>query len=299
MRRLAVVALLVAGTANAEPQPPPRLAVWNALSGRVNPLGLEDWLLIGLRQPLYRSDRSLLRDNFIWWGAQLKASPSAVKVGPHVEWKPLSILHVRFGAELQRWFGVFTTFQSFGSPLDDWSDSTLYKLANAHQNYSTTMVHLQLTPTLQMAWRWLVVRDTFSLDYWNGWLRRGDRVFYEGTADAVLAPNAFVLQNDADLLWRSLAWHLYAGLRYTVVQPYYPASAYRPGEPLVNPNGQQRLSALVLWSFYHRPNGRLHDISAVGMLGWYLAHRFRTGQDVSWGTPTGLLALVIETDLAP
>lgn len=298
MRSAVVVTLLVAGVVRAQPAPP-RLNVWNALSGRVNPLGLEDWLLVGLQQPLYANERPLLRDNFVWWGLQLKSSPSAVKIGPHVEVKPLSILHVRFAAELQRWFGVFNTFQSFGSPLDDWSDSTLYKLSGQHQNYATTMVHLQLTPTLQVAWRWLVVRDTLSIEYFTGQLRAGDRVFYESTLDTLLAPNTVVLANDADLLWRSTKWRIYAGLRYTLVQPYYPASAYRPGEPLVNPNGQQRLSALVLWNFYHRPHGRLHDISGVAMLGWYLAHRFRTGQDVSWATPTGVLALVIETDEAP
>jgi hypothetical protein len=298
MRAALLVALLCGGAAAHAEAPSPSLNVWNAMTGRVNPLGLEDWLLVGLKQPLYAARRAATRDNWIWFGAQLKTSPSALKVGPHLELKPLSILQLRFTAELARWFGVFTTFQSFGSPLDDWSDSALYKLERESQTYSTTTVHFSFTPTLQVAWRSIVVRDTVSIDYWAARLRSGDRVFYEGTADTVLANNSFVVTNDADVLWRSTRLRLYAGLRYTLVQPFYPASAYRSGEPLINPNGQQRLVALGLWTFYHRPNARVHEISVVAMLGWYLAHRFRTGADVAWGTPFGLLSLLIETDHA-
>src|SRR3954464_13157195 len=57
------------------PIPSLRLTMTNLLVGRVNPLGLEDQLRIGLQQKLYDSASPALRDNFIFFGAVPKLNP--------------------------------------------------------------------------------------------------------------------------------------------------------------------------------------------------------------------------------
>jgi hypothetical protein len=295
VKKLAIALLLLSSVARAE-QPPLRLDVFNALYGRVNPLGLEDWLIVGLMQRLYPARHIALEDNWIYYGAVLRFSPSTFRVGPKVEIQPLSIFRVGFTAELIQWYGVFTTFQSFASPLDNWSDTTLYHLADAGLNYATTGMHLAIQPTLQFAYGPIVFRDALSVDWFDARLRAGDTVFYEGTADTLVAPNGWTLQNDVYLMWRWPRLRLYAGALYTYVTPFYPASAYRPAEPHDNPNRQQRLHALGAWNFLHRPTARVKEMSLIGIVGWYIDHRYRTGADVNAGVPYILGSFAIETD---
>jgi hypothetical protein len=292
MKRVLCALVLLTGLAHAEP--PTKLMVFNSVYGRINPLGIEDWLMVGLQRPLYEARNPAVRDNWIYYGVLMKTSPSSLKIGPHLEMQPLSILQLRLTTELTRFFGVFTTFQSFDSPLADYSDSALYKLADT--KYPTTALHIGFSPTLQVAIGPIVIRDTPSFDYWNAQLRPGDTVFYDTNSDTLMAPNTIVISNDADVLWRIPKYRLFVGIRHTLVQPFYPLSAYQPGEKPDNPNGHNRLTAVGVWTFYYRPNGKVRSLTAALIFGWYLQHRWRTGADVNPGVPYGLLGFVIETD---
>lgn len=292
MRALAALSMLFVAVAASADEPPTAI-VAESLFGRVNPLGLEDALYAGVQQRLYRAGHAALRDNFISSVAVIRASPSAVKVGPLVELQPLSLLHIRFAAEMTRWFGVFTSFQSFGSALDDDSDSTLYKLADQHRNYAATTIHVGIAPRLQLQLGPIVLRDELSVDWYTATLRPGDRVFYETTADALVEPGGLTLTNIADLLWSWSRRRVYLGLEYVLIHPFYSDGAYRAGEPHLNLNSSQRLLALAAWSFYHRGAGALRQITAVAQIGWYLQHRWRTGQDVAAGIPFLLGGLVL------
>src|SRR5437870_5352830 len=117
--------LLVAATAVAEPEPPDfRIAITNLLVGRYNPLGLEDQLRIGPQKRLYKSDKLALRDNFIFFGLATKVNPAFIKIGPELSIQPLSVLNIKFQAEMIGWFSTFHYLQSFSSPHADYSDST-------------------------------------------------------------------------------------------------------------------------------------------------------------------------------
>lgn len=255
-----------------------------------------DALYAGLQQRLYGAGHLALRDNFISALAVVRASPSAIKVGPWVELQPLSLLHIRFGAEMARWFGVFTSFQSFGSALDDDSDTTLYKLADEHQNYAATTVHVALAPRLQLQVGPIVVRDEVSLDWYMATLRAGDRVFYESTADALVEPGGVTLTNVADVVWSVSRYRLYVGLQYVLIHPFYSDGAYRAGEPHVNPNSSQRLVGAAAWTFFRRSAGALRQVTAVAQLGWYLQHRWRTGRDSSAALPYLLGGLAVSME---
>ena len=86
---------------------------------------------------LYRNPKAALRDNFVFFGFTPYLNPAFVKVGPSLEIQPLSVFNLRIGVELMQWFGTFKFLQSFGSPRDDFSDSTINKRGDAGGNYVT------------------------------------------------------------------------------------------------------------------------------------------------------------------
>src|SRR4051794_29521634 len=162
MKRALLVLLCSWSTANAavkaisppaqkeEPIPALRLTMTNLLVGRVNPLGLEDQLRIGLQQKLYDHDAAALRDNFIFFGAVPKLNPAFVKFGPAIEIQPASVFNLKFGIELFHWFGSFSYMQSFFSPTANWSDSVIERGKDAGRNYVTTGIHAIIEPTIRL-----------------------------------------------------------------------------------------------------------------------------------------------------
>src|SRR5262249_35494852 len=123
-----------------------RISIINLLVGRVNPLGLEDQLRIGPQKGLYRNEKLALRDNFIFFGLTPKVHPALIKVGPSPEIQPLSVLNLKFTAEFITWFGSFNYMQSFGSPLEEYSDSIISARGGLGQQYRTSGGHFTIEP---------------------------------------------------------------------------------------------------------------------------------------------------------
>ncbi len=284
--------------------PPPeipsfRIAISNLFVGRVNPLGLEDQLRIGLQGVLYRSEKLALRDNFLFFGFTPKVNPAFVKVGPSLEIQPLSVLNLRFGAELISWFGSFGYMQSFQSPFSEYSDTVIDRGKEAGLNYRTSGAHFTFEPLVQMKMGPVAIRNRFSIGYLAMSVRPGDRVFFDPTLDTLVPANGWVISNDLDVLYLS-KFKLIIGARYSVVQPLYAPSDYRPGEDVHdNHNGHQRLGPLIAYTFFDKRYARFSQPTLILIANWYLTHRYRTGADVNQGFPYLVLGFAFTADLIP
>jgi hypothetical protein len=295
MRRALGGLLLVGVCAAAEPEPPDfRIAISSLLAARYNPLGLEEQLRIGPQQRLFRNDKLVMRDNFVFFGLATKLSPSFLKIGPSLDIQPLSILNLRFTAEFMKWFGTFDYLQSFPTPLSDYSDSEISRLKDAA--YTPTGAHFTFEPLLQMKLGPIAFRNRFGVEYWRMSLRTGDTVFYDPTLDTLVPANGVVLSNDMDLVYISKK-RFAVGVRYTVVQPIYSSGDYRPGETQNNDNGHHRLGPLAAYTFADRP--RFYKPSLILIVNWYVHHRWRDGADVNAGIPYLVLAFAFSSELIP
>lgn len=304
---LLAAAVLAAPTVHAQPgpaDPPPRLrvALSNLLAARVNPLGLEDQLRVGVLWRLVPRSSPLLRDNFVYLGLAPRLSPAYLKLGPSVELQPLSILNLRFTAELVQWFGTFDTLQSFPSPLDEFSDTTRRQLDDSGRSYRPSGAHLFFEPMVQLRFGPIAFRNRFSLEWFYLKLRDGDRAFYDISLDAMIQNHGLVIGNEMDLLWlqRFRRWpttQLALGARYSVVHPLYRSDAYRPGETQHNPNSQQRVGPIVAFTFFDRGYTRFNKPTLILIASWYAKHRYRTGADVSAAVPYLVLGFAFTSDL--
>lgn len=308
MKRALVLLLFCWSTANAAvkaisppAQPEPdiphlRLTMTNLLVGRVNPLGLEDQLRIGLQQVLYDKESPALRDNFIFFGAAPKLNPAFLKFGPAIEIQPLSVFNLKLGMELFRWFGSFSYMQSFYSPLANWSDSAIERGKDAGRNYVTTGIHVIIEPTIRLKVGPIAVVNRFSAEYWHMGVHTGDTVFYEPTEDTAVPANGWVLTNDLDVLYLT-KFRFVAGVRYSVVAPQYSAADLKPGDVVdASTNRQQRIGPLFAYTFFRRGYAHFDNPTLVLIVNWYVEHRFRTGADVNQGIPYGVLAFAFTSD---
>lgn len=287
------------------PIPKVRIAISNLLVGRVNPLGLEDQLRVGVLKRLFVDSAMAMRDNYAGVSLAPRLSPAYVKVGPSFELQPLSMLNLRFTAEVMQWFGTFNTLQSFGSPLDDYSDTTMRANNGAGLSYRPHGVHIFLEPTVQLRVGPVAFRNRLSIEWFHMALRPGDRTFYDISLDTMVENGGFVIANDMDLLYlhRFNRWpttQLAVGARYSVVQPLYSKEAYRPGEdPNVNPNGQHRLGPILALTFFDRGYIHFNKPTLLIIVNWYVQHRWRTGADVSAGAPYAVIGFAFTSDFIP
>jgi hypothetical protein len=301
MKRLVlVVSLLVSTVARAEDNehiPDLKVSIVNLLVGRINPLGLEDQLRIGLQKLLYRDSAPLYRDNFVFFGLKPAVNPAYLKFGPSLEIQPLSIFTLRVAGELWQAFGSFGILQSFGSPLDNWSDTALTTGQNAGRSYVTSGAHVIIEPTLRLKLGPIAMQNRFSIEYWAMNVHTGDTVFYDQFLDTLVPARGWVISNDLDLLYLT-KFRLVVGVRYSAVKPLYQSTDYRPGENVdSNPNGQQRLGPLLAYTFFDHGTTSFNKPTLVLILNWYVDHRFRTGADVSAGIPYAVLGFAFVSDL--
>lgn len=266
-------------------QPPKHRVVFNNLLAlRLNPVGLEDQLRAGYQYRL--SDRTdlLFRDTFLFVGLAPRLNPAFVKVGPSIEVQPLSIFNLKVGAEYMGFFSTFGFLQSFGSPIDNYSDRVLKEgqEANPRRNYSASGAHVIIEPLLQLRLGPFALRERFSAEYWYFNLRDGDRVFYEVTLDTALSRSGWVLTNELDLLLLT-RFGLTAGVRYSLVQPLYADRDFRDStedRALAN-NGHHRIGPILAYTFFDRGFTRFNKPTLLLVAGWYVKHRFRTGAEPS------------------
>ncbi|HEX2569773.1 MAG TPA: hypothetical protein VH877_09465 [Polyangia bacterium] len=280
-----------------QPIPLWRVVFNNAFFLRYNPLGLEDQLRAGAERLLYRSDKPIARDNFFFFGLAPRLNPAFVKVGPSIEIQPLSIFNLRVTAEYVNYFSSFGFVQSFTTPNADFSDSTLAARRDRGLNYITYGAHVIIEPLLQFRFGNIVVRNRASFEYWRLNLRANDSVWYEVTLDTLISRSGWVFSNDLDVLYLT-KFGFTAGVRYSVVRPFYQQSDYLAGETLrVSNNEHQRLGPLLAYTFWDRPYTRFNRPTVVLIVNWYAEHRWRTGVDVNPGIPYIVVGFGFQSDV--
>lgn len=191
-RLVVLFALLVSSVSQAQmlaDQGPPqhRIVHRNTFALRYNPLGLLYDGRFMYRLRLYESESKVLRDNFVGIGAGITASPAFIRVGPYVEFNPLTILG--FWAMFQgvQYFGSFDLLQSFPGAQSTFSDTAIRAARGTQQ--PTNGWELTLGATLQFKVAFMLVRSQARLVTANMRLRDGDRVYYDQFYDT-LSPNA-------------------------------------------------------------------------------------------------------------
>lgn len=265
--------------ADGWPIPPDRRVLLNHLVVfRLNPLGLESQTRAGLQLRLYDSESPIARDNFLFFGLTPRINPAYIKFGQSIELQPLSIINLKATAEVLEYFGTFGFFQSFQSPNDNYSDTTLLANREAGTNYSTTGFHFAFEPLLQLKVGKVAVRNKTGLEYWAMSVHRGDPVWYDATLDTLVPANGWVLTNDLDVLYVTGGpWTV--GLRYSLVKPYYKDTDVRAGEALPKSNDHGRVGPLVAYTFYDEGFSTFNRPSVLLIMNWYTHHRWRTGAD--------------------
>ncbi len=306
----------------AEPAPPkpaapskpveprgPRLVLSNLFAFRLNPLGIEDQLRIGLQQRLYPSERAALRDNHVFAGLAPRVNPAFFKFGPSIELQPLSIFNLRLTAEWVGFYGSFGFLQSFRSPREEYSDTVLRAGKDAGKNYASYGAHAMIEPMVQVKLGPVALRNKVSIEYWKMRVEEGTRVFYDITTDTLLSRDGWVVSNDFDALYLHdfSSWsgtfegaRLSAGVRYSLVAPLYRERDFPAGDGGAGVrNGHHRVGPLVAFTFFDRGFTSFNKPTALVIANWYADHRFRTGQDVSQAMPYLVLAFAFQSNLIP
>lgn len=288
--------------------PSMRLVLNNLLVLRLNPVGLEDQIRFGMQQRLSDAgDRPLFRDTFVFAGIAPRINPAFVKIGPSVELQPLSIFNLRVGFEYMRLFGTFGFLQSFASAADEYDDKRLaacstrsalekctYQQADGTvvtgatdvRNTPAAGLHLMIEPVLQAKLGPVALRNKLAIEYWDMGTQQGGRAFYDVTLDTLVPRRGWVIANDLDVAYAT-RFRLTAGLRYSVVQPIYQDSEFRPApaagltpieDRATADNTVQRLGPVVSYTFFDRGYTGFNKPSLLLVVAWYLDHRYRAGQ---------------------
>ncbi|GEM_PF-1553255 len=278
----------------------------NLLAPRINPLGLENRLWIGYKYRLYDKDKTILNGSNISVFVRPIVSPAVLLIGPTLQIQPAAVLRLRASYAYISYFGNFQYFQSYDSPYDDFSQSTLAEQKDAGENYKTTGHQVQLEALFQIRFKGLVVRSSTGgvYNHFND-VRGGEDLFYAVRYDALVPTQGWMLYNDSDLMWlHDLKGPrhstIIAGARGTTVMPFYKDEVYETGDDLDNPNGPQfRLGPVLGYVFYDRPDKfpRFNKPTLLVMPQWNLKHRWRTGLDISQAMPTIVIAFVFSGEL--
>lgn len=300
----------VSDSGKAQTAPLWRLTLNNLLVLRLNPVGLEDQMRFGFQRrlpDLEGSQGRLFQDRFVFFGIAPRLNPAFIKIGPSVEIQPLSIFNLRVAAEYIGLFSTFGFLQSFGSAQDDYADKLLAACSSSdattrescryrddrgelvegsseRRNYSASGLHVMIEPLVQLKLGPIALRNKLALEYWYMNVRPGDRVFYDVTLDTLVPARGWVLANDLDLLFVS-KFGLTAGVRYSVILPFYAGNQVRPGESAAFANNTvQRIGPTLAYTFFDRGFTRFNKPTILLISGFYVAHRYRAGQE-----PAGVL----------
>ena len=271
-------------------------------AARVNPLGLFVSGTAMLRKRLYRHQALALRDNYVGVGPVFFMSPAFARGGLGVEVQPLSVLQLSASLEGIGFFRTFEFMQSFPSATSETSDGELKRLKEAGTNYATTGWVTTLAALLQGKAGPMALRSNFRAIYYDMRLRDGDRVWYDSILDVMSPGKGWTFTNDTDLLYVT-SFGLAAGARFTATHSAFQSTDFTPGEAENNPNSPiTRVGPFVAYTFFDKPceDGvcpRFNAPTVVLVSQWFLAHRYRTGQEVSQAVPWFALAFQCKGDL--
>lgn len=276
--RLWVLAVVLSSTvASAQmlnDQGPPqwRIVHKNTFALRYNPLGLLYDGRFSLRYRLYESESAAFRDNFVGLGIAPTASPAFVRIGPFIEFNPLSVFGVWAAAQFVQYFGTFNLLQSFPDASSDFSDAAI----RAAPGNPTNGWELTLGATLQLKISSVVLRSQARLVRGDMRLPAGHAIYYDQFYD-VAAPNrGWYFTNDLDVLWQGLEKKLVAGARYTFTAPF--------NTPPYD-NSMHRVGPFIGYTFKIKDGAGFNTPTVFLLVQWWMKHRFRTGVETSAALP--------------
>jgi hypothetical protein len=183
MRVFAVFVVLLATRVSAQmlnDQGPPQLRVVhkNTFALRVNPLGLIYDGRFSVRERLFVSDSKALRDNFIGVGLLPCASPAFFRIGPFIEFNPISMFGVYAAIQYVQYFGTIDLAQGFAGAQSNFSDSAI-KANSATNHMATNGWDLTFGATFQTKVWNLLIRDQAKLVRGVLKLKEGQRIYYD------------------------------------------------------------------------------------------------------------------------
>ena len=302
--RAALAMAVVLSASGASAQAPPdkphqreRITYDSTLGLRVNPLGIEERINVFARRRLYADPSPLLREANLAVGLAPTITPSVIRVGPAIELRPLTILTLSAAGYAQTWMRTFNNLQSFPSPTADHSDDVLRAGGDAGRDYSATGVEVQLRAQLLGKVGPIVLRTDASFHNASVDLRSSDTVYYDPRSDLLLPDGGWWMVDDTDLVWLT-SFGLIAGVRASVASAFFRDADFAPGEPTDDPNGPTfRVGPILAYTFFDRPSQVFNKPTAILIANWWLAHRYRTGEESSAALPYIALAFRFEGDL--
>ena len=287
---LFALAPLCARATMLETTPPPlRLVLTSFGAIRGNPLGLSVEGRLSLRQRLYASDELALRDNFAAIGVQGALSPATARLGLLGQVQPLTVLALYASAEAIAYFGTFDILQSYSSANANWGTNASDAIAklpadDPRRAYSTTALQLTFGAKLQLKVGPFALSNGTELVRSAASIRDGDRVYLDPTLAALVPQKGFTLTDDLDVLWLD-GKGLVAGVRTSLLHPFFGDRHFAPGEAHFDDANQLRSGPLVAYRFF-KDDGKVFNAPTLFVLcNWYLQHRYRTGAEVSQAIP--------------
>lgn len=261
----------------------------NLLGGRINALGLTNRFQTGYRAQLFDRPETAFNDTFIAPQLDTELSPAFGYVGARLDVQPVALLNFSASYGMIGYFGTFNHVRSFPNARAEYSDDFLNETED--QQYTALGNRARLSGTFQFGLGGVYVRSTTAAFYHGIPLENGDRVFYNQQLD-ILAPNkGWVLNNDADLVFRT-DFDLFVGLRHTVTHAFY-RPEQNPGQDLNGP--MHRVGPLFAYQFYEDPIGAgINKPTVIVLAQWWARHRYRTRQ--SPALPLIAIALRMEGD---
>jgi hypothetical protein len=296
-----------AAQALVERSPPPHRVVHRGtLAVRGNPTGLIFDGRVSYRRRLHASESLALRDNYAGGGAALTLSPAFVRIGPYVEVAPASFLTLWAAAQVSRYFGALGLLQSFGSPVDDFSDRELARRRDLDDgdplaSYAATGLEVTVGLDLQARWGPLAVRAQSRLVRGSLALRGADRVYYDQVVDLLLRDDGLALVADVDVAHFGVAPRrapgLVVGLRYSAGVPRYRAADYPAAAGASHDNSSHRLGPVIGYTLFSRDGAAWNAPTVLLVTQWWIDHRYRAGAESSRALPLVALALRFHGDL--
>jgi hypothetical protein len=152
----------------------------------------------------------------------------------------------------------------------------------------------------------VVIRDRFTFEYVAMDLRGGDTAYYDPIIDTMSPGRGVVMYNDLDVFFLHdlppggsfSRGRVAAGARYTLIEPMFDRTDFRPGEDLSRERNEiHRVGPLLAFSLFDDGFSRFHEPTIVTIVQWYAAHRYRTGKDEHQAVPYLVLAFLFQSDL--
>jgi hypothetical protein len=281
-----------AGEQGPAPSRPPlhRLVYGNLLILRYNPLGIEDRIELEYRYRLQRSDDILWNDTYVSLGLTPTVNAALTRLGATLAVKPIAIATLSAGYYYVLWYDAFGHLRSFESPDDDFSDSAIE--GGAERAIATTGHELQLRASLAAKAGPVALSNNLEAYWADMRLEGGDRYYYQPRLDVLAHDLHWALSNDTDLVYVT-GFGLVAGVRNTVTHAFGAARGGAEGENTPT----ERLGPLLAYVFFDEPRSAFNKPTLLLVTGFWLAHRFRTGEDVQRGVPFVVLAFKCEGEL--